>query len=1355
MLGFDWKKGLSRLVGASLAVVMLTVVGAVSPAHAADPTVMGVGSPTTSGFYKVGTLIEVRVQFSEIVNVTGIPTLQLETGTTDRVLFYATGSGTNTLIFAYLISSTDTSDDLDYLATTSLVLAGGSTIKNVTNENAVLTLAAPGAPGSLANSKNIVIDNTVPTVSVTTATVGSTQNAVAQSNERGRIFLVKITNATPITTENQILGFTANTRTTGTAVATADTDTNVPAAMLTSGEYKVYAADAAGNLSLPSTNTVTVDAVAPFIGMMPLNTPLGDASRISVQSSEAGTAYLVRSTVPVTNKASILAAQTANTADVNEATIAAPNTNTSLATTTLTPGNFILYAVDAYDNLSFPFSFPITIGIDSSAPTMLGATPFSGDLEAGVAANIVLRFNEPVAKSNDSKTFTLARTIVPTITGAVLSGTVETITFSSNPGLVVTDKITIASCTETTLNGSAMAISAVSSASPWTVTFANTTGTANSPTSCAYSATDTDNVTLITTSEVIASNNAIVTVGSFPTDDTVTINPAGKMLFGVSYYVLITAGAIVDKAGIPNIFMGIPSATPQFYRFTTGNDTTAPTLNGAQSDPPNGMTTFTPDRSITLKFSETVLAVANKYIKLCTGAVNCATPVETFTLETSTGTGVSVSSSLVTINPTADLSFSTTYFLLIEAGAFKDGSNNTYLGITSCVSLPCTYQFATMAVPVPGVTPVFVAPTGPAPTGPAPTGPCVYNCYVAPPQFLPGMIGIIIGPPPSFGANGVPLGLTAGNMAGVDPSAFRNFNPNDSRGLTTDAMGGFSSGQMAALPPSAMGGFNSSQMSALPPSAMGGFSSGQMAALPPSAMGGFNSSQMSALPPSAMGGFNSSQFAALPPSAMGGFSQSQFMVLPPSAMGGFNSSQMAALPPSAMGAFKPDQMAALPPSAMGGMNQGQFKVLPASAMSGFNSNQMGALPPDAISGFKLDQMKSLPPTAITGMQQGQFAALPPQAMIGFKPDQFAALGASAISGMQQNQFKAIPPAAMGAFTPTQMDAMPNGALSVISPRQFKSLTPDVIASMSPEQRNALPQAALNPAANAAPTNTGNASALAGALTGWNIDKVPANSFNSFKPTDAAKLSPETFSAMNPEQFKAMPANAFAGFKPDQVAALSPQAFSAMKPAQMASLPTNAFGSFNTEQLGALPAAAFGAMKPNQVGAMPPTLMASMSPQQVGALPATAVAGLKADQVDALPPAAFAGMKAAQVGALTPSAVSSLSVDQVGALPAAAFGAMKPNQVGALPAEAIASMSPQQVGALPATAVAGLKADQVGQLDAATFGALKPAQLAAFKPGVADGVTVEQLEKLTPLQVKSLPKAFVANLDPEQRAAINP
>ena len=66
----------------------------VAPALAAAPTVLGVGSPTTPGSYKVGSpVIEIRVQFSEIVNVTGFPTLELETGTTDRILNYSAGTG--------------------------------------------------------------------------------------------------------------------------------------------------------------------------------------------------------------------------------------------------------------------------------------------------------------------------------------------------------------------------------------------------------------------------------------------------------------------------------------------------------------------------------------------------------------------------------------------------------------------------------------------------------------------------------------------------------------------------------------------------------------------------------------------------------------------------------------------------------------------------------------------------------------------------------------------------------------------------------------------------------------------------------------------------------------------------------------------------------------------------------------------------------------------------------------------------------------------------------------------------------------------------------------------------------------
>ena len=527
-----------------------------------------------------------------------------------------------------------------------------------------------------------------------------------------------------------------------------------------------------------------------------------------------------------------------------------------------------------------------------------------------------------------------------------------------------------------------------------------------------------------------------------------------------------------------------------------------------------------------------------------------------------------------------------------------------------------------------------------------------------------------------------------------------------------------------------------------------------MANLRPDNFVGFRPADARLLGAGALQNFQPSQFGALPPTAMAGFDRGQISNLNPAAMAGMSKDQMAALPASAMGGFNANQMAALPPSAMAGFDPTRMAALPPSAMGGFNASQMGQLPPAAMTGMKLDQFKVLPASAITGMQEGQFAALPPQAMIGFKPAQFAALPPDAISGMQRNQFRVIPAKAMAAFTPTQMDAMPVGALAVISPSQFKALTPAVIASMSPEQRSALPRQALNPAANAAPANTGDSAALARVLTGWNVDKVPATAFANFKPADAAKLSPQVFSSLNPEQFKAMPAAAFTGMKPNQVGALPPDVLATLKPTQLASMPAAALGSLNTEQFSAMPPAAFTGMKPTQVGAMPAALISNMSSQQVGALPARAMAGLKAEQVSALPPEAMATMKPAQVGALKPAAVASLSADQVGALPAAAFGAMKPTQVGAMPAALMATMSPQQVGALPARAMAGLKAEQVSALPPEAIATMKPKQVAKLKPATAAGFSNEKLAALTPAQTRKLKPAFVNALTPEQKAALN-
>ncbi|ASD64151.1 Calx-beta domain-containing protein [Bdellovibrio bacteriovorus] len=134
------------------------------------PTVTNVTSNKANGAYTVGDVIDVRITFSENVTVTGTPLIALNT-TPARSASYASGTGTNTLVFNYTVQATDTAADLNYAATTSLTVAS-ATIRDAAANNATLTLPATGAAGSLGTNKNIVIDTTAP--SITTFTVTNT-----------------------------------------------------------------------------------------------------------------------------------------------------------------------------------------------------------------------------------------------------------------------------------------------------------------------------------------------------------------------------------------------------------------------------------------------------------------------------------------------------------------------------------------------------------------------------------------------------------------------------------------------------------------------------------------------------------------------------------------------------------------------------------------------------------------------------------------------------------------------------------------------------------------------------------------------------------------------------------------------------------------------------------------------------------------------------------------------------------------------------------------------------------------------------------------------------------------------------
>ncbi|NBQ33689.1 MAG: hypothetical protein EBU21_17350, partial [Proteobacteria bacterium] len=121
------------------------------------PTIQSVSGP--SGTYYRGYSVPISVKFSEPVKViTGYPLPTLSLSITNRGATYASGDGTDTLTFMYTVASGDTSADLDYAATTSLALNGG-TIRDAAGNDAVLTVPAPGAVGSLSDTSAITVVN--------------------------------------------------------------------------------------------------------------------------------------------------------------------------------------------------------------------------------------------------------------------------------------------------------------------------------------------------------------------------------------------------------------------------------------------------------------------------------------------------------------------------------------------------------------------------------------------------------------------------------------------------------------------------------------------------------------------------------------------------------------------------------------------------------------------------------------------------------------------------------------------------------------------------------------------------------------------------------------------------------------------------------------------------------------------------------------------------------------------------------------------------------------------------------------------------------------------------------------------
>ncbi|MBV9122451.1 MAG: IPT/TIG domain-containing protein, partial [Planctomycetes bacterium] len=139
----------------------------------ADVTSMA--STTASGTYGTGAGIGLTLDFNEAVNVTGVPTLALNSGGTAS---YTSGSGTDQLVFTYTVGFGETTAGASLDAASANALTG--IITDTLGNAASRTVPIDVQPNSLPGSKSIIINGgskatpSVPTVTGITPNSGPT-----------------------------------------------------------------------------------------------------------------------------------------------------------------------------------------------------------------------------------------------------------------------------------------------------------------------------------------------------------------------------------------------------------------------------------------------------------------------------------------------------------------------------------------------------------------------------------------------------------------------------------------------------------------------------------------------------------------------------------------------------------------------------------------------------------------------------------------------------------------------------------------------------------------------------------------------------------------------------------------------------------------------------------------------------------------------------------------------------------------------------------------------------------------------------------------------------------------------------
>ncbi|MFM8816225.1 MAG: beta strand repeat-containing protein, partial [Actinomycetes bacterium] len=339
-------------------------------------------SSSTNGTFTIGDTVSIQVVFSEAVTVSGTPRLTLETGSTDRAVDYASGSGTTTLTFTYTVQTGDSSSDLDYVSTSSLALNGGSIVDAASNA-ATLTLPAPGASGSLGANKAIVVTS-APTKVVSVRTPVGTASGAAFTTQP-QVSLqdsgsnVVVTDNSTVVTASVSAGATLVGTTTATASSGVATFSNLGISGTAGTAYTItYSASYGGNAL-----TVATQSVTPTVG---------SATQIAITTQPVGaTAGAALSTQPVVK---ILDSGN-NTVTAASASISASASGGTLGgTTTINTSS----GIATFTDLTFAGTASTNYTLTFAATGFTSQTSSNFSVGVGTATKLVLTTSAATAK---------------------------------------------------------------------------------------------------------------------------------------------------------------------------------------------------------------------------------------------------------------------------------------------------------------------------------------------------------------------------------------------------------------------------------------------------------------------------------------------------------------------------------------------------------------------------------------------------------------------------------------------------------------------------------------------------------------------------------------------------------------------------------------------------------------------------------------------------------------------------------------------------------------------------------------------------------------------------------------------